>query len=251
MTAVQYIFRFDDVAPTMRWDRFTRLRDTMRQSGCVGLLGVIPDNEDPTLLAEPPVPGDFWAEMRALSDEGWQIAMHGYRHRYETEDGGLLDINPRSEFAGLPLAVQRQKLERGLERLREYGLETDVFMPPGHSFDRTTLRACRDLGLRAVTDGYALYPYSLEGVLLVPQMLAGPRPWPVGVHTTCFHVNEMSDAQLERTEQFVTRHAARVVPFAEARECVVEGVWNRALGEVFRRGFTAARRVRRRVGAYA
>jgi len=211
----RYVFRLDDIAPNMDWERLGVLEAVFRRHHVRPLIGVIPDNQDPELLAFPRFDGDFWQRVREWVDEGWEVALHGYRHLLDSPSAGLLGLHARSEFAGLDLEVQRERLHRGLELLREQGVQTDIFMPPAHSFDRVTLRAMASLGMRAVTDGYGLYPCLLEGIVLVPQLFATPRALPMGVYTFCLHVNGMSDAQVRRVAHFLDRYARHVVPFSE------------------------------------
>ena len=67
----------------------------------------MPDNQDPALVVGASQPG-FWVYMRQLKKKGWVVAQHGYQHIYKTKDSGILKINQRSEFAGLPYDEQYQ-----------------------------------------------------------------------------------------------------------------------------------------------
>ena len=187
----RYVLRLDDIAPNMRWDHFHRVKTRVERLGIRPLIGVIPDNQDPELRAFAAATDDFWSQMRTLQARGWEIALHGYQHRYASPDGGLLAVNDYGEFAGLPYARQREKLERALDIFAKQGLETDTFMAPGHAYDHATLRALHDVGIRFVTDGYALFPFTRHRLVFVPQVLARPRSLPFGIFTTCLHLNEM------------------------------------------------------------
>ena len=45
------------------------------------------------------------------------------------------------------------------KKLLDRGIETKLFMAPGHTFDKTTLRALKALGFTHVTDGFGDLPY--------------------------------------------------------------------------------------------
>ena len=215
-----YVIRLDDIAPNMRWSAYALLKPVFIELGIQPLLGVIPDNRDPSLLAYPSSTFDFWSEMRSVQSEGWGIAQHGFQHKYVSDSGGLLNRAPRSEFAGLAFDVQKAKLIKGKAILESEGLHVDGFMAPSHSFDRLTLRALREVGIGYVTDGIALFPYRFEGLVLVPQLLSRPRPLPFGVYTICIHLNTASDRKLTDLVHFLRTHRKRVISFQLARELV-------------------------------
>jgi hypothetical protein len=198
--------------------------------GLPALIGIIPDNQDPELLRLPPAPGDFWQTVRELVEHGWGVALHGYQHRYVTRNGGKLQLNRQSEFAGLSFGEQADKLSRGLEILASNGLATDVFMAPSHSYDDVTLEACRAVGIRKITDGNALFPYEEGGLVFVPQLFAFPPSLPIGVYTTCVHLNAISEDGLSRFQQFVKRRQASIVSFETAASWVASTPLNRWLG---------------------
>ncbi len=74
------------------------------------------------------------------------MAMHGYQHIYGTSKGGIFPLNHFSEFAGEPLEEQRKKIAAGRQILENHGVHTDIFMAPGHSYDRNTLTALMENG---------------------------------------------------------------------------------------------------------
>ena len=240
----QYVFRIDDVAPNMGWDRMAALEAVFRSYDVRPLIGVIPDNRDPVLLALPLFEGNFWDQVRSWVAAGWEVALHGYQHRLDSPSGGILGLNGRGEFAGLDLEVQWDKIRRGLAILDDQGISTRVFMPPAHSFDRATLRALASLGMRSVTDGYALYPYRQEGMVLVPQLLATPRVMPFGVHTFCLHPNLMSNAQIQGIDSFLQRNAQSVVPFSQVADNVHSRLWQAPVGWLLKQSLRTVRMIR-------
>lgn len=247
--SARYLIRLDDIAPHMDWPRFERLARVFDEFGIRPLLGVIPDNRDPQLLQFPEFVGDFWAKLRSLQEHSWEIAQHGFQHRYVTHDCGLLGVNGLSEFAGLPFDEQLDKLSRGQRILREHGLRFETFMAPSHSFDRLTLRALRELGFTTVTDGFSPWPMIEHGLIFLPQWLANPRVLPLGVQTFCLHVNVMTEGQIRRVEQFVADHHREFLAFEEARSLATPRTLNRVAGRVIGstlRGLKTVRRSLRR-----
>lgn len=253
----RYVLRFDDVAPGMAWSRFLPLKARMEALGVPVLLGVVPDNRDPTLDVEPRR-ADFFDLVRRWRAGGDAVAQHGTFHVYDSDDGGLLDINRRSEFSGHPYALQRDRLAHGKRLLEGEGVWDPWFMAPSHSFDETTLRVLAELGFRALTDGYGFRPYRREGLWLVPSLTARPIFPTPGIGTICVHVNTLEPAAEARLRRFVERHARRVMPFAEAVPSgpsrpsgFGDGGLMRAATRVALRGTRALRRAVRRSGAGA
>ena len=202
----RFIVRFDDICPGMDWARFAPFEAFFADHPRIKpLLGVVPDNRDPKLDIQRPV-ADFWDRVRRWQDQGWTIAQHGYTHVYSRPGGGLLGIGSKSEFTGLPLAEQQRLLAAGQAILRAERVWQPWFMAPSHSFDLDTLRALRALGFKGVTDGFGLYPYEVEGLTLVPQLLASPRHLGFGLYTICLHSNDMSPQRIDTMLQFMARH---------------------------------------------
>jgi predicted deacetylase len=217
--AATYVYRMDDIAPGMDWERFYRHIDLFRRYGVRPLLGVVPDNRDDKLDPGPREPR-FWEILRELLNEGAvELAQHGFQHRYVSEHAGLwgprYGFSAKSEFAGLPLEEQRAAIERGRAIMREQGCASDVWMAPSHTFDRNTLTALAECGFRGVTDGIALYPFDLAGLRFVPQQLWGPKQLSHGVWTICLHPNVPDDRLFAAIERHL-QQGARVVPFSEA-----------------------------------
>lgn len=211
-----FIVRFDDICPGMDWDRFAPFEAFFDQHPHIRpLLGVVPDNRDPKLNVQAPV-ADFWERVRQWQARGWNIAQHGFTHEYTQPGGGLLGIGSKSEFTGLPLSQQQERLAAGQALLKAQGVWQPYFMAPSHSFDRQTLQALRALGFRGVTDGFGLWPYEVEDLVLVPQLLASPRHLGVGVYTICLHSNTMTSGQVQRVLQFMAHNERRFISFEES-----------------------------------
>ncbi len=193
----KYIYRMDDITPDMDWDKFWKFINLFKEHNIKPLLGIVPDNRDPK-LCKGEKREDFWDVMRKLQQEGIvDFAQHGYRHVYVTKkcglQGAIYGFTPQSEFVGLTYKEQYEKIKAGREILKNQNINTDIWMAPSHSYDRTTLKVLYELGFKAVTDGISLFPYKKEKLLFIPQQCWRPIGYPIGVITICIHSNEARD----------------------------------------------------------
>lgn len=201
MSFARYLFRLDDISPTMAWPPFLGLTKLLFTHGIRPLLGIIPNCCDERLRLERPRP-EFWEIVRNLHAQGLvDIAQHGYRHV-------LVPTSPErfsslTEFAGKNYEKQRQMLVAGQAILREEGIFTDSFVPPQHSFDENTLKALAATGFRSVSEGTALFPFLRGGLTFVPQQFWRPRQMPFGVITILLHSNYITREEIRRVEEFV------------------------------------------------
>lgn len=166
------LLRFDDICPTMNWEQWGRAKQLMDEAGVTALLGVIPDCQDPDLQIDEPRP-DFWKYIRDLQSQGYSIAMHGYQHVFSKKANGIITHNKISEFAGLPYEEQLEKIRKGKDILLKYGINTDIFFAPAHSYDDNTLKALALCGFKYVSDGYSSQPYGRNGITLLPCRTGG------------------------------------------------------------------------------
>lgn len=161
--------RLDDITPDMDWERFLQFKALLDKYQVKPLIGVVPDNRDDNLKgSRQGAPDDFWAYVKELQSQGWSVAMHGYRHIYSTDKGGIFPLNNFSEFAGVSYEEQLRMLAEGKQMLAEKGIETDVFMAPAHSYDNNTLKALKKAGFQKLTDGFGSRPYMWKGLLFYP-----------------------------------------------------------------------------------
>lgn len=208
-----FAIRLDDITPDMNWEKFNKAKAMFDQYGIKPLIGVVPDNQDETLTIESKSE-EFWDRIRDLQTQGWTIAQHGYQHCYETKKSGILGINPFSEFAGLPFQNQLDKLQKGKEILQINGLHVKIFMAPGHTYDKNTLRALKKCNFEAVTDGYSLLPYEYMGLRFFPSRISRPTNTQ-GMDTLCLHTNFMCEEDFEELERYIRENRKEVVDFAE------------------------------------
>lgn len=186
----QILVRFDDICPSMDYVQFHIAIEEMDKRGIKPLIGIIPDCMDPSLEIEKPHE-DFWNFVKDLQERGYTIAMHGYKHVFDSHSRGNVVVRYDSEFAGLSFEKQFEKIRKGKEILEVHGLNTDIFFAPGHSYDDNTLKALAACGFKYMSDGKSLKPYMKYGIKCIPCRSAGvPRMRFGKYHTAVFHAHE-------------------------------------------------------------
>ncbi len=213
--AATYLVRIDDICPTMNWPVWAWVEVALADAGVRPILAVVPDNRDPELDVHEEEPR-FWDRVRQWQQRGWTIGLHGYQHRYETANSGIVGRNSYSEFAGLPYATQLTKLRRATEIFAREAVVPDVWVAPAHSFDQNTVRALLECGVDALSDGYSLLPHTDDhGMRWVPQQLGRFRPMPAGLWTVCLHINSWSPATLRNFRFQLNSYRERVSSLPE------------------------------------
>ena len=212
----KYLIRLDDACPTMdsvKWQRMEDLLDTYRVKPMVG---IIPNCQDPQLMLDESDP-HFWEKAFLWQEKGWAIAMHGYDHCYISYKGmsGLNPMWERSEFAGVPLEKQREKIRDGIQILKAKGIHPKFFFAPSHTFDKNTLIALREESdIRIISDTIGRYPYQDGDFWLIPQIVGHCVKIPIsGIYTFCFHPNMMDDSAFEELGKFLHSYADSFVSF--------------------------------------
>lgn len=213
-SSVRFVVRFDDVCPTMNWHVWEKVERILISTGIRPIVAVVPDNRDPKLEVGPPCK-EFWARVRDWKARGWTIGWHGFQHLYETKESGLLGLNSRSEFAGLTADVQRRKLEDAHAIFVANGVRPEVWVAPGHSFDKCTVELLQRFGVRAISDGFYFRPVIAFGSLWIPQQLWNFRRIPVGLWTVCYHVNGWSDVHIQEFANHLREFGSRVTSIAD------------------------------------
>ena len=208
-----YYIRLDDACEKRdigKWDRIEVLFD---KYDIKPLIGVIPHCED-SMMDEYETDENFWNRVHVWTEKGWVMALHGYSHKYTTTEGGLNPVNKLSEFAGVPLDVQKEKIKKGVELFRSHDIEPQVFFSPAHTFDMNTLEALRsESNIRIISDTVADKPYSKWGFTFIPQQSGHVRNLPFSTITFCYHPNEMKDDDFDVLEKFLSSHKDSFKPF--------------------------------------
>jgi peptidoglycan/xylan/chitin deacetylase (PgdA/CDA1 family) len=211
-----YLLRFDDFCPTMKWSNWECIEAILNDNDIRPIVAVIPDNRDAGLHFEPANP-KYWDSVRRWQAAGWTIGLHGFQHTYVTRHAGLYSHTKASEFAGLPLSEQRDKLQRAVAILRDQGIHSNLWIAPGHSFDETTVRVLSEVGITSISDGFTISPYTdKHGIFWIPQQLSEHHifdssngkpfePKPPGVWTICSHPNAWTMNDIERFRRGIVR----------------------------------------------
>jgi hypothetical protein len=207
----RWLIRLDDACPTQNDASWRRIEALLDAHSVRPVVAVVPDNRDPDLICEP-ARDDFWFRARCWQNKGWAIGLHGWQHRFHTDEPGLVPLNRRSEFAGLSLTAQRNKIRAGYRRLRSEGLSPRIWVAPAHSFDHVTLEALRlETPIRLVSDGVALGPFQDNGFYWIPQQVWRPRDMLFGLWTICLHPNSMREVDFQQFSAWLKRRRARVM----------------------------------------
>ena len=199
-----YLIRLDDACPTMKRDNWARMERLLDFYGVKPMVGIVPNNEDKKLMVAPEDPC-FWKNTKNWQEKGWAIALHGYNHCYISKEAGINPMWHRSEFAGVALREQENKIKEGYAILKEQGLIPIYFFAPSHTFDENTLIALRNSSdIRVVSDTIGRYPYKKGDMWFLPQITGHCVKMPFsGIYTFCYHPNTMNDKAFEVLEDFI------------------------------------------------
>ncbi|MDD3179536.1 MAG: DUF2334 domain-containing protein [Opitutaceae bacterium] len=217
MFASRYLVRFDDICSTMNWRIWAEIESCLHAHDIKPIIAIVPRNRDKKLIVDIPR-RDFWERVREWQALGWVIGLHGYEHRMITASGGIVDINPKSEFAGVAREVQYTKLQQAVRIFEDEGVRPDVWVAPWHSFDANTLDVLKRLGIGCVSDGFGMHPWRDElGLLWVPQQQWQFRRIPFGMWTVCHHHNLWNRGELDRFIRDIATFSRQIISFDEVR----------------------------------
>lgn len=209
----KYILRLDDACEKMDIEKWDRMEQLLDKYGVKPLVGVIPHCEDP-MMDDYPIDSNFWSKVNNWISKDWSIAMHGYNHVYSTECGGINPINKRSEFAGEPLEVQKEKIRKGISIMREHDINPNIFFAPSHTFDKNTLLALKaESDINIISDTIANDVYYQDDFQFVPQQSGRVRKLPFKVVTFCYHPNMMQENDFLILECFLEKNSDLFIEF--------------------------------------
>ena len=212
----KYLLRLDDACPKRDIEKWDRMEYLLDKYGVKPLVGIIPDCKDPD-FEKYPVDGQFWTErLSNWKQKGWIFALHGYEHVFYTKNAGLNPVNKYSEFAGLSLEEQKDKIRNGVAILRSHSIEPKVFFAPAHTFDKNTIEALKqETNIRIISDVPANRMFSKYGVTFVPQQSGRVRELPFDIQTFCYHPNNMKDSDFDDLEGYLIKHSFSEFPLNE------------------------------------
>ena len=213
-----YLLRFDDICPTMNWRIWTEIESALAELKLKPILAVVPDNQDAALQVDAPRQ-DFWERVRNWQSNGWTIGLHGYQHRYVSAHRGIVATRKKSEFAGIPAQQQEEKLRRAVDLMNQHGVEPQLWIAPGNSFDAATVSLLPRFGISTICDGNFRFPFvCAEGLLWIPQQLFRFRPAPAGVWTVCYHHNSWSPEHLHAFREHLEHYSTLISTFEQVAQ---------------------------------
>lgn len=212
----KYLLRLDDASDYMDVEKWQRMENLLDKYGIKPLVGIIPDNKDASLIYNYKQDLTFWNKVLSWKNKGWELALHGCYHKYTTKEGGINPVNKRSEFAGVSLDEQRKMIRHGIDILKQYGIVTNVFFAPSHTFDKNTLIALKEeSNIRIISDTIANDVYFENDFYFIPEQSGQVRNLPFKLCTFCYHPNTMSDKDFENLEIFLKKYYFKFVAVKE------------------------------------
>ena len=213
-----FLIRLDDIAENMDWDMMEKATDLFDKFNIKPILGIIPNNKDPELLNYPKKNIEFWDQVRAWKQKGWEIAMHGNNHVYDKicSKTDYLGLGGSSEFCDHPYEEQYKKLKEGLEKFNSENIKIKIFFAPNHTFDKNTILALKKCGINQILDGYGLMPYEENGMQFVPQLFYKLYTVPFGVQTFQIHLNYFKQKDFEEFEKFIKSNLKKIITYEQA-----------------------------------
>ena len=213
-----FLIRLDDIAENMDWNMMNKATNLFDKFNIKPVLGVIPNNKDPKLLAYPEGGKNFWDQVRDWKKKGWKIAMHGNNHLYDKNCPKIdyLGLGGPSEFCGHSLENQYEKLKKGLEKFNKENINIKVFFAPNHTFDNNTILALKKCGITEIIDGYGLNPYEEEGMKFIPQLFYKLYVVPFGIQTFQIHLNYFKEKDFKDFEAFIEKNSNKIITYEQA-----------------------------------
>ncbi len=199
-----YVIRLDDASEYCNLNNWKRMEKLLNSFSIKPIVGIIPNNQDLSMINIYAKNVDFWNMVNKWQKSGWIIAMHGYDHVYITDEGGINPVQKRSEFAGVNLKKQEEKIKKGIEIFSKNNIVPSVFFAPSHTFDKNTLLALKkNSNIRIISDTVANDIYFEDDFYFLPQQSGTVRKLPFKFTTFCYHPNTMNDFDFEILEKFL------------------------------------------------
>lgn len=203
----QYIIRLDDASEYMDVDKWNDVARVLNRYQVRPIFGIIPNNRDPKMTGSYEYNENFWDTAHRWIRQGWIPALHGYDHRYITDEGGINPVNNYSEFAGVPYDEQAMKMREGYKILLEHDIRPDIFFAPAHTYDENTILALKsETDIRCISDTVATNVYERDGIKYIPLLAGRIRNIPIHVATFCYHPNTMTKRDIERMDTDIRKY---------------------------------------------
>ncbi len=208
---VRYIIRLDDACPTMNRSNWNRVFRVLDRYSIKPIVAVIPNNRDKKMIIDE-YDSCFWDKVKAWQESGYSIALHGYTHIYTSKSRGIVPMNTQSEFAGVDIEIQRDKIQKGCAIFKKENIKFNIWVAPAHSFDDNTLKVLKEeTSVNIVSDGVSFYPYSAKGFFWIPQQIWRFKEKRSGIWTICMHPNTMSELKFKEFEKFIEKNSDKFI----------------------------------------
>ena len=130
----------------------------------------------------------------------------------------MLGLNPlwaRSEFAGVSLEQQKEKIRKGVAVFRAHGIDPKYFFAPAHTYDENTLQALREeSNIRIISDTIATKPYRKGDFIFISQVGGHCAEMKIpGIWTFCLHPSAMTEENFVATKRFLKAHQNEIMGF--------------------------------------
>ena len=199
----KYLIRLDDASPYSDLKKWKRLEEIFDKYEVQPIIASIPDNKDKTIEYSAPN-SKYWEWIKSMDKKGWTIALHGYQHLFHKIDRGknIFPFYGRSEFSGLSLEEQRDKIRKGYMIFKKNQIKPTVWVAPGHCFDNNTLKALKlETDIRIISDGIAFNHFKKFDFQFIPQQLWDYKIRSFGLWTICLHPDTMSLDEINEFEK--------------------------------------------------
>jgi len=220
------LIRLDDIAPNMKWDYFEKIKKVFDKYEIKPVIGVIPKNKDLSLKKYPKCNFNFWEKIKQLQNEGWEISMHGYEHSYSDNcKNDYCNYGGNTEFAGFDYENQLEKIKLGLDIFKNNNISIKSFFAPNHTFDMNTIKACKEVGIETIIDGYGLKPYIENDMVFLPQLFHKLFFLPFGFQTIQIHLNYYDDKNFLFFSNFIEINHKKITNFDYAKKISSNNFW--------------------------
>ncbi len=213
-----FLIRLDDIAENMHWEMMKKVTNLFDEFQVKPVLGVIPNNKDPELLAYPKINRNFWDQVRSWQKKDWVIAMHGNNHVYDKvcPKVDYLGQGGNSEFCTHEYEKQLSKIKSGVEKFESENIKIKTFFAPNHTFDKNTLLALKKFGINEIIDGYGLMPYEEDEIKFIPQLFYKTFALPFGIQTFQIHLNYFKQEDYINFENFIKTNSKKIITYDQA-----------------------------------
>lgn len=215
----RYYLRLDDAHEAMHWENWERIERLCIKYDLRPLVALIPNNKDPEICFKSnPTHFNIKDTVERWRQAGWCIGMHGYDHDLATINPlqNLLPLNDVSEFVHLSKPLICVKLLSAVSNFKTRKLEPEIFVPPAHSYDASTLEMLQEVtDIKFVSDGWDFLPYTENGITFLPQQLWKFRRMYFGHWTICLHPSSMCDVDFEILEGALKLHSNKFRSFCD------------------------------------